>query len=304
MINKEKYVQLSLELHLFWGRIMKEHAIFLQAGFTGKDIKLYKEAERYKISFEKLLFETVRLSNGNISREIIESGELFTEYTLESERKTKYYTGIDINSKITLIEENINCRTNRNNKNNSKRIVSEVKGLNCKALKILDGFINFKTKIMEDVNSCKIITMNYSTFNEHIIEEGKMYHKHIKDIENNIDIEDVDIKKEGLFWDEIMMEHCLFIRGLLDPSEEKLICYADNFAEKFEELKERLKNVNESTSYAVTKDTIVKTDKLVAFKKSAAKGLLNCEIKSIILPLLADHVIREGNHYLRLLEKC
>ncbi len=31
------------------------------------------------------------------------------------------------------------------------------------------------------------------------------------------------------------------------------------------------------------------------------EGLLNCKIKSIILPLLGDHVLREANHYLRLL---
>ena len=35
-----------------------------------------------------------------------------------------------------------------------------------------------------------------------------------------------------------------------------------------------------------------------------AKGnsKLNCKIDSIILPLLADHVLREANHYIRLLE--
>ncbi len=33
MIDQQQYVILSLELHLFFGRIMKEHSIFLEAGF-------------------------------------------------------------------------------------------------------------------------------------------------------------------------------------------------------------------------------------------------------------------------------
>ena len=33
-MNQNRYVVKSLELHLFFSRIMKEHAFFLQAGFT------------------------------------------------------------------------------------------------------------------------------------------------------------------------------------------------------------------------------------------------------------------------------
>ena len=39
------------------------------------------------------------------------------------------------------------------------------------------------------------------------------------------------------------------------------------------------------------------------FKAAGAKGITGCDIRSIILPLLADHVLREANHYLRLLKK-
>ena len=53
MISREEYVMQSLELHLFWGRIMKEHLLFLEAGFAGKNTRLIKEAENYKVSFEK-----------------------------------------------------------------------------------------------------------------------------------------------------------------------------------------------------------------------------------------------------------
>ena len=36
-MNPNRYVIQTLELHLLFGRIMKEHALFLQAGFTPAD---------------------------------------------------------------------------------------------------------------------------------------------------------------------------------------------------------------------------------------------------------------------------
>lgn len=45
MINDQRYVVLSLELHLFFARIMKEHSLFLRAGFMPKNSNLINEAE-------------------------------------------------------------------------------------------------------------------------------------------------------------------------------------------------------------------------------------------------------------------
>ena len=47
----------------------------------------------------------------------------------------------------------------------------------------------------------------------------------------------------------------------------------------------------------LTDNTVTATTKLRDFKAQATEGLLGCKIKSIILPLLADHVLREANHY-------
>lgn len=75
MINDQRYVILSLELHLFFSRIMKEHSFFLEAGFTPKDSSLAKEAEHYKNEFEKLLSYAVSASNGIIRSNVLSSGE-------------------------------------------------------------------------------------------------------------------------------------------------------------------------------------------------------------------------------------
>ena len=52
----------------------------------------------------------------------------------------------------------------------------------------------------------------------------------------------------------------------------------------------------------LTKETLEETMRYRDFKAAGAEGILETEIASIIIPLLADHVLREANHYIRLLE--
>lgn len=54
-MNTNRYVIQSLELHLFFGRIMKEHAFFLRAGFTPADPSFSERAAFYQKGFEALL---------------------------------------------------------------------------------------------------------------------------------------------------------------------------------------------------------------------------------------------------------
>ena len=70
------YVRISLETHLFFARIMKEHAFFLQAGFVQKDVEWIKKADYFRRQFEELLKDTVVMSNRMVSEKFLSSGEM------------------------------------------------------------------------------------------------------------------------------------------------------------------------------------------------------------------------------------
>ncbi len=57
------------------------------------------------------------------------------------------------------------------------------------------------------------------------------------------------------------------------------------------------------TIASLTKKTAEETEKYQNFKTAGTIGINDCKIKSVILPLLADHVLREANHYLRILKQ-
>ncbi|NJA33903.1 DUF2935 domain-containing protein, partial [Clostridioides difficile] len=288
MIDNQKYVILSLELHLFFSRIMKEHALFLEAGFTNKNYNLAMEADHYKKQFEDLLSYTVSASNGIIRPDILYSEELVTTLTSVAEQKTEEFTGIEINKNITTRELNLQSGVNPQV---GQDLVNYVAQLNSDAIRLLDGLINFKERVLDGVLSCTIFTSNYPLLLEHIIHEANLYRSYVVDLENKIDIESKNAKEIELFWDHIMMEHALFMRGLLDPSEGELINTSNDFAIKFNELIEKTNEMTDSNIKNITEETLNETVEFKDFKEAGASGIEQCKIKSIILPLLADHVL-------------
>lgn len=99
-----------------------------------------------------------------------------------------------------------------------------------------------------------------------------------------------------------MMEHALFIRGLLDPSEEELIETANDFSKDYKRLLEMAKQQDCTAMKKMSDASLEETLKYRDFKIAGTKGILNCNISSLILPLLVDHVLREANHYIRILQ--
>lgn len=77
---------------------------------------------------------------------------------------------------------------------------------------------------------------------------------------------------------------------------------ADGFAEDYKELLEQEREKDCEVTKDLTARTLQTTEKYRDFKAAGTKGITECEIAGLILPLLADHVLREANHYLRLLE--
>ena len=181
------------------------------------------------------------------------------------------------------------------------RLVPLVHRLNERAFRLLNGLIDFKENILKEVGNCKLFTTNYPLLIKHILREAKLYRATIEELMQNKRPSYKNLRKTKDFWNQIMMEHALFIRGLLDPCEEQLIDTADNFSKEYCELLEQAR-CQDMAATELAERSLKETLKYREFKETGTEGILNCKIDSIILPLLADHVLREANHYIRLFE--
>lgn len=281
---------------------MKEHAFFLQAGFAAKDAALSQKADAFRKEFDAILAEAISLSNGIVSCDVLQSGEVITPFTLSAEQATIHLTGVQIPIELTQAESRLCCGANFRA---TPMFEQRVGALNQKAIKATEELIQFKTSVLCDQLDGKIFTFNYPLLIKHIIREAELYCKTLKKLQKR---EEVNYEKDALdqefFWNRQMAEHAKFIRGLLDPTENELIAKANDFGCEFDKLTAAAKKAEQDTAdfAKVTLASLKATKDLRNFKAQGTQGILNCNIRSIIIPLLADHVLREANHYLRLLK--
>ena len=294
------FVSKSLEMHLFFGRIMKEHSIFLEAGFVGKDAAFAQQADVFKCHFTELLREATILGNGVVGGEALKSGEFVTDKTLRAEQTTQELSGIAIDSVITTEENSLAPNVGRT----PSHLESKVSILNKKVIDLTTALVQFKTTVLNGMLQGRMFTFNFPLLIIHIRREAIFYIQHLERLQRREAINFVqEAIEEEKFWNRQMAEHAEFISHLLDPTESDLILKANNFAGEFDRLEDIAQGGGEGilTLGQLTGETIAATRALRDFKAAGTEGLLTCKIKSIIIPLLADHVLREANHYLRIL---
>lgn len=270
----------------------------MEVGFPCVNENWIQRADNFREQFENLLREVVEFSDGRVNEPVLNSNEMVTEFTLSAERRTEALSGVAIDSRITQQTKNLRSGFSPREK---REVMQTVHRFNQRAIWLLDGFIAFKESILEAVRSGSVFNANYPLLIEHILREARLYRATVGELMSNRRPSYKNLRTTEEFWNQIMMEHALFIRGLLDPTEEVLINTADKFTTEYKILLEKARQ-QDNAALGLTEATLEETMQYRDFKAAGTAGILNREIASIILPLLADHVLREANHYIRLLE--
>jgi hypothetical protein len=170
----------------------------------------------------------------------------------------------------------------------------------------------FKRHLLHLLIECKIRGGgNYPLLIDHISREAMYFYKILKKAKDGEMTYPADaIVSENVFWLRIMGDHLKFIRGLLDPSERELVDESHSMSDKFDQLQLHARDFDSIVwHYRVTndfwrfeKDVTTSTMQLRDFKATAEELIKECAALSLIPPLLADHVRREAEHFLEILE--
>ena len=129
-----------------------------------------------------------------------------------------------------------------------------------------------------------------------MIKEAQRYINLLTNLQNGIEPRELENSGDD-FWNRIMEEHAMAIRGLLDLTEKNLFREANDFARVFAGLSER----NDMEMIRNLENTLEETMQFINFKAHITRGIIECKVKAITSPLFTDHLLREAYHYLRLL---
>ena len=170
----------------------------------------------------------------------------------------------------------------------------------------------FKRKILGLVLSCQMPgANNFPLLIDHTSREANYFRNRLEQL-NSGRLEPLPdaIIDENVFFLRIMADHAKFIGHLLDPSERQLVEQARNFSHDFDQLLFQARDLESMRPQSQTMPLLdqfldqnrVSVASLRDFKKTARDLIEACRIKSIIHPLLADHVFREAERFLEIID--
>ncbi|MGE7090656.1 DUF2935 domain-containing protein [Lysinibacillus sp. NPDC048646] len=170
----------------------------------------------------------------------------------------------------------------------------------------------FKRKVLGLILTCQLPgANNFPLLVDHTSREANYFRKRLIELnEGKLKPLADEIIKENVFYLRIMADHAKFIGHLLDPSERKLVDMARDFSNDFDELLFQARDLESMKPQSQTVPLLdqfldqnrVSVVSLRNFKKTARDLIEECKIKSIIHPLLADHVFREAEHFLEIID--
>ncbi|MEC0171569.1 DUF2935 domain-containing protein [Paenibacillus graminis] len=170
----------------------------------------------------------------------------------------------------------------------------------------------FKRKVLGLILQCKLPGQtNFPLLVDHVSREANYFRNRLEEL-NSGTLEPLPdaIIDENVFFLKIMADHAKFIGHLLDPSERKLVDQAREFSNDFDKLVFQAVDLSHMRPQSQTVPLLsqfvdenrVSVKSLRDFKKTARDLIEECRIKSIIHPLLADHVFREAERFLFILD--
>lgn len=170
----------------------------------------------------------------------------------------------------------------------------------------------FKRKILGLILTCQLPgANNFPLLVDHTSREAFYFRNRLYELNTgNLDPLPDAIINENVFFLRIMADHAKFIGHLLDPSERQLVEQARGFSQDFDQLLFQARDLDSMRPQSQTVPLLdqfldqnrISVQSLRDFKKTAAELIESCRIKSIIHPLLADHVFREAERFLFIID--
>lgn len=170
----------------------------------------------------------------------------------------------------------------------------------------------FKRKVLGLILQCRLPGQNnFPLLVDHVSREANYFRNRLEQLNTGqLDALPDAIINENVFFLRIMADHAKFIGHLLDPSERKLTEMAREFSDEFDKLLFQARDLDSMRPQSQTVPILhqfldqnrVSVKSLRDFKKTARELIEACRIKSVIHPLLADHVFREAERFLHIID--
>lgn len=299
MLTDIELIRFSLESNLYCSKEMMEHAMFIKSFLTPEDSKYTSIFDKEINMYKEILNDLLDFSDGKISQDFIDSKQLLTDYTKSIEEKTIQYFNIGLDPSISKKIENLKSGDVEPTKEN----IEDVNTLNNRMYKYLQITLENLKHLNTDIKNGSIFLYIYPLGVDHLIKETEFFKNKLERLKEKVNNDPTYVYNSNYFHSCFMKEHSLFIRGLINPTNEECIKKANIFIDHYNSILNLFNNdVSPYTIKKISEECLKITYSFKDFNESLTEEVIKDKFYFIVLPLFIDHILRESYNFMAYLK--
>lgn len=298
MISNKGIYEESLVNHLYFSGTIRSFCSTIGLTFFKNNQDYIDRAIALGYRATDIVNKALLYMNKELAGAILESNTYITPFTKDLDLLTEKL--FDISLAIS-VDKDINLLKTRKEIVINDDVINKITDLNNEAFSLINDFKNFCSEIKTKMDNGELFSYSYPDFFNYMYDEISVYGRDIERIMSKDDYTEFYLSEFVYYFNELLRESALYIRGFLDTKEGDIFNMASFYVNAFANLTEKyLKKTNSNL------DLSLEAEKLVIdyqkFITDVIQKLLKAKVYFITPPLTLDNFLTNVNVYLFILK--
>ena len=293
--NKEIYYE-SLANHIYFAGTIRSFCTSIGLTFFKNNQDYINRAINLGYKATDIINKTIINMNNDLASDVLNSDVYITPYTKDLDLLTQKLFNISL---VISIDKDIELLKSREEIIYNSDTMKIIDNLNNEVLDLINDFKDFCSEIKTKLDNGELFSYLYPDFFNYMYDEISVYGRDLERIMSKKDYTKFYLNEYIYYFNEILRESALYIRGFLDTKYQDVFDMASFYINAFANLTEKyLKDKNS--------DLNIETKRLVTnykiFLIDIIEKVLKSKISFIIPPITLDNFLTNINVYLFILE--
>lgn len=296
MLTNQDIFEQSLYNHIYFAGSIRSFCSTIGLTFLKNNEEYINKAIALGFRSSDIINKTLLLMNKELAKNVLDNDIYITPYTKDISLLTQKLFEISL---VIQIDKDIQILNTREEVVFNEETMEKINNLNNESLSLINDFKMFCQEIKMKIESGELFSYSYPDFFNYMYDEISVYGRDIERILSKKDYTDFYISEYAYYFNELLRESALYIRGFLDTKEGDIFDMASYYINAFANLTEKyLKNDSDNLN--------VESEKLVInyqkFVSGVIEKLLKSKISFITPPITLDNFLTNINVYLFLMK--
>ena len=297
MLDNKQVFEQSLVNHIYFAGSMRSFCTTIGLTFFRNNQNYIDRAVALGYRATDIINLAISYMNKEIADEVLKNNVYITPYTKDIEKLTEKLFGVDL--VIDFNQDEKILRT-RGKVEYNEATMQKINELNNQALILINDFKVFCGEIKEKLDSQELFSYLYPDFFNYMFDEISVYGRDIERILSKKDYTDFYLSEYAYYFNELLRESALYIRGFLDTVHQDIFDMASFYVDAFSSLIEKyLKNQDNEALSSETEGLVSNYGNSIS---NIIERLLKAEIYFITPPIVLDNFLTNVNVYLFILK--